>query len=251
VKSIGINWQKGLVEFVIVVVGVMLALAADRWQQDWQDRKRAVEYLTRLEADLESDMVAYESIVSSSAEIDKAALYIVEVYRGRGVPSDERERFVMAVLAASFSPFPQGTNATYVDLVNTGSLALLPVELRSQITTYYENKDTLIARLQLFRDSHREGYWQKPSFILGPDVLPVLWTSRAGQSASMAPKPGSLTLESEYIEQAITKLRSVDNLEQLAAQVRYYMAQRTNIAGIRLANNARSLQEILSNAAEY
>jgi hypothetical protein len=249
-KNNSIDWKKGAAEFFIVVVGVMLALAADRWQQGRDEQAMAAEYLERLYVDLSTDLDVYQRVVDSSLEIDRAAQYVIDVYRGRDVSVDEREKFVMYVLAASFAPFLRGTNATYVDLINTGNLGLLPIGTRNLITTYYERKEGLISRLSMFRVAHTEGYWRLPALILGPDVLPDLWSQRAGQLASVIPAPGSLGLDTEYIDAAIARLRSIQNFEQLAGQVRYYMAQRSNINGVRLTNEARQLQEALESARQ-
>ena len=81
-KGVAIAWKKGATEFVIVVVGVMLALAADRWQQEFQEQETAAEYIERLAADLETDIADYQSIVTASTDIDEAAQYVVDSVSG-------------------------------------------------------------------------------------------------------------------------------------------------------------------------
>ena len=36
------DWKKGTTELIVIVVGILLALAMDRWQQSWNEDEMGV-----------------------------------------------------------------------------------------------------------------------------------------------------------------------------------------------------------------
>ena len=50
--------RKALLEFAVIVLGVLVALGVDQWNGSRQDRARETDYLGRLAADLRLDTAA-------------------------------------------------------------------------------------------------------------------------------------------------------------------------------------------------
>ena len=241
-----INWKKPTTELIIIVVGIMLALAMDRWQQSWNEDEMAATYVDRLIADLDTDIAAYQETTKWSLVINEAAGYVVEVYRGRDVSPTEYELFVASILKASWFQKGGDTSATYSDLVSTGNLGLLTLDDREQLIKYHSLKKGYIEiRSQSFIATLNEGYWNMPQLLLGPDLLPRLWLSLQGRDVGYLPSPGSLNLSGSEIEAIIERLRGVEDFEKLAADVRFYMTQRQVIYGQRLPDAARELKAVL------
>ena len=46
-------------EILLVVIGILIALQVDNWNQNWQDRALEQVYLERLQADLSGDMSGF------------------------------------------------------------------------------------------------------------------------------------------------------------------------------------------------
>ena len=46
-------WPRAIAEFMVIVIGVLVALAVDRWNADQEDRRLEQTYLASLAADLE------------------------------------------------------------------------------------------------------------------------------------------------------------------------------------------------------
>src|SRR5690348_17963908 len=57
------DWLAALIEFVIVVAGILLALQVSNWNQERQDRDRGARYAQRLRAELTSDTAAIDEAV--------------------------------------------------------------------------------------------------------------------------------------------------------------------------------------------
>jgi hypothetical protein len=241
-----IDWKRGTIELLIIVVGVLLALAMDRWQQSQNQDEMAVTYVDRLIADLDTDLAAYQNTTQWSVVVDEAAAFVVEVYRGREVLPTEYEHFVLAILKASWLQKGGDSSATYTDLISTGNLALLSIEDREQLSKYYSlKKSYLEIRNMMFIEKLSHNYWNMPSLLLGPDLVPQVWLSVQGRAVDYLPSPGSLNLSGSEIEAIVERLRGVEDLEKLAADVRLFMTQRKVIYGERLPNAARHLKSVL------
>jgi hypothetical protein len=227
-------------------MGVMLALAADRWQQSRNEDGLTGAYIDRLIADLDTDLAAYRGITEWSDVIDEAATFGVEVYRGREVTTVDYERFVVAILQSSWLQRGGETSATYIDLISTGNFSLLSLEVRGPVSDYYAQKEMyLVGRSATFVERLSRGYWNVPSLILGPDLLPRVWLSIQGRERGYLPAQGSLGLTESDIGAVIERLRGIEDFEKQAADVRFFMTQRKIIYGERLPQNAHQLKALL------
>ena len=85
------------VEFVVIALGMLSALAVDTWIQDRQDARRAAEYRVRLMADLQADMDNLRDRAQYYSLIRDAGLAVIEVLEGRTEMEDA------ALLFAAFN----------------------------------------------------------------------------------------------------------------------------------------------------
>lgn len=128
----GVRWFAA--ELIIVVSGVLIALAIGSAYQHRQDRLKERRYLGQLAADLaqtESLMTAADSV---NAGWDRSIAALVGAYRGHPVPS--RDSVLRWVGDVQFdNPVP--VMGTADALIETGDLQLIrDLALRSAITSY-------------------------------------------------------------------------------------------------------------------
>ena len=55
-SNLKFDWSRALGEFLIIVVGVLAALAVDEWRGERESRKLESAYLARLQADIKRDV---------------------------------------------------------------------------------------------------------------------------------------------------------------------------------------------------
>lgn len=124
IQSLKLNWRAISVELLIVVVGVLIALAADDWRQSRQDRALEVQYIQRLVGDLRLDSVSLENLlVESQARVEYAEA-IVTTY-GRGTWPGSGADLVRAIEYGDYLSYPSYSRSTLDDLMSTGNLRLL------------------------------------------------------------------------------------------------------------------------------
>ena len=156
------SWKSAIAEILILVVGILAALAVDRWAEEQRDQAIASEYIARLKNDVEADLQAYSETVAWSHSIDDSAAFVLDVYRGRDINSEEFDIMMLHIFRASWGSKGRTTTTTYDDLVSTGNIALLPVRVRNAITEYYGLKSSYERRIDGFENTSREGYWRVP-----------------------------------------------------------------------------------------
>ena len=135
-----LSWLIG--ELLVVVLGVLTALAIDDFATRRAENALEREYMTRIQADIKADIRYFDEFAKERLQIKLAALErIAPVVRGRQPAPDDIESFLIDVSlggllgASSSSPI---TNTTFVDLQATGNLRLIrDVALRRQISNYY------------------------------------------------------------------------------------------------------------------
>lgn len=133
----GKGWQSALGELLIVIVGVLLALAVDSWRQSLAVDRTETQYLESLLQDLDNDFAELDRAGREAAKNERAARTVLSVLGGHadGVSTDS---LAHAVEHAGFLYFPAYFPYTFDDLVSTGNLRIIRAPaLRRGIAAYY------------------------------------------------------------------------------------------------------------------
>jgi len=134
------RWLVG--EILVIVIGVLIALALDGYWTDRQERSLEAEYLSRIRSDVNADIDYLEQGAVSRLGTKLQALNaIAPIVRGQEPVPDDIETFLRnvalgGVFGASSSYWV--TDTTFEDLKSTGNLRLIrDPELRWKISRYY------------------------------------------------------------------------------------------------------------------
>lgn len=164
------NWTAVALDFVIVVVGILIAFQITEWNDARKDRKKEAVYLERLDAEMDVILDRLETGVRVARESSEAADRLLAVRRAhRGdfespVPEDGEINGALRLLRAG--RVPAGSPAAFKQMVSSGELTILRSdELRNALFRYDEF--ALIAR-EVWR-----GGWEE--FLAGyTDIVPVI-----------------------------------------------------------------------------
>jgi hypothetical protein len=134
-----------LIELLLLVLGILIALAVDGWMQDQRDARTERDYLQLLVRDLErDDEILKEFIGYEELQVNDG----IEAYRAlrKTVAPADREAVAARLSRLTSRRTLRLVRATYTDLVSTGNLRLIrnPV-LRDRVVKYYEETDRRIA----------------------------------------------------------------------------------------------------------
>ena len=197
-------------EFVVIVVGVLVAFAVDDWATDRAERAEARRYIERLAVEVRNDSAVYETFfLPALARSDSVLLDVRAVAMGRASVPRDTVSFLVDLAATSATPLLSTIGSTYDEMLATGSLNVLePPELRSAIVAYY----SAVNLAKVTSESRESAY---PAFVRSylPDAR-----------AAYADNPASLetTLRSYGLRQAVEMVGTrafLDALNQHAAYI--------------------------------
>ncbi len=165
-RKLRLDWRYGISELAIVVVGVLIALAADGWAQRQADRELERSYLDDLMVDLRSDTAQLRAAIDLAA--DRAALGHAVLRAMDGDTILAAPDFVVALERHFYFAFPAYSQATMSDLLSTGNLRLIEDRsLKRQLSEYYQT----IARLEQWAENWR--VIQRDVERLLPELIPL------------------------------------------------------------------------------
>ena len=174
----GFPWRTALREFIVIVTGVLVALAAQAWWESRQERAREHEYLRQLLAETrENESRIEQSITQDSA--GGAALARIMAALGADAPVPTPDSIAAWVVrGGSVSDF-QPLFGTYRALLGTGDLRLVQNDsLRALIVTYAAVMDQedewlrqlRVAFLNAVEPIARSMPFVRSAFLAGPDL---------------------------------------------------------------------------------
>ena len=141
-----VNWRKGTrwfaAEFLVVVTGVLVALALNAWWEARQDQLRERAYLSQLRADLNDNRERLEESIRLEELTRNGAIAALNALNRPGpVPPDSALHF-MITQRASFYSDPRLLMGTVSALVQTGDVKLLRnSRIRQSVIAYQSQID--------------------------------------------------------------------------------------------------------------
>jgi len=231
-----LNWRLLLGEFVVIVVGVLIALWVDQLREARVNQELEVEYLESLVTDLDADLAQFDSAEAWMRRSETAAATVLALYEG-SPPTENVADLVAAVETAGWQFVPTITRNTIDDLRSTGNLRLIrDPDLRRAIASYYLTVENVSIPLADMRNRIWAQYDARVANVLGPgERLGVLqsWPGSFGQGTTSDAVEAA---DPPTADQLIAALRAFPELEIAAGEVLYQtINSRAGLAGMRSA----------------
>ena len=134
-----ISALRGLVELMIIVFGVLIALAVDEWRDNIQLAEQRRHILSTLLVDLEEDRIDYEEFNTTARRRSRAAQFLLS-YSTAGAPASTEWTGSPgeAIFQLAYSARIQTTRSGFMEMISAGGrMAVYDDDLRSQILKYY------------------------------------------------------------------------------------------------------------------
>jgi hypothetical protein len=176
------NWLAAIIDFLVVVLGIFVALQVDNWNQNRIERIEEAGYVDRLLTEVRSDLQSFEFRLAAFEE-KSASLSRVEATFEIGATDDPR-RFLEDVIVGANFGWNQGLSerSTFDELVSSGNLDVIQDEtLRLRIARYYRRYED-----EHFRIEARETVYPNLSYRLVPRAEPDLDAGIVNESQIMS-----------------------------------------------------------------
>ncbi len=126
-------------EIVLVVIGILIALSINNWNEERKERVRAQAHLKEIKAELLYDLNQWKKIMASLDEVDQAGLYINDYLTADNNKVDSvtlKNAYLIAGHLAVFSV----TDIAYNNLVSSGEINLIENDsLKRQLGFLHSN----------------------------------------------------------------------------------------------------------------
>lgn len=162
-------------EIVLVMVGILLALQVNTWNQNRLLRIEEKEVIKRLLIDFEADVTSVEAVIRH-LEIKRTSLLRLKTVFVEGMVSDAK-LFLGDILLGTHRSRTQGrvNRSTYNDLIGSGKLGIIKnPDIRTQIADYYEQIRVRDERMERTGTQYWEYAYQlvpsNPSSVRIPDL---------------------------------------------------------------------------------
>ena len=125
-------------EFAVIVIGLLVAFAADRWITRVDEGRLADAYLESLQRDLAQDVAAFEAAAGFTRSNVLRVGTLLSVLRDGPTASTDRTEVLVAVEVLSWWTPVHYATGTWTDLIGSGNLRLIDSGLRSLLSRYYD-----------------------------------------------------------------------------------------------------------------
>jgi hypothetical protein len=141
-------------QFVVIVTGVLVALAANDWAQRAREQRLAEEYAVRIVEDLDRIALSLEGVIHWTAALESAGDVLLPVLEGR-LPLRDSLLVMTAAYQASRARAPDLNPIAYRELLATGQIRLFrDPPLRQALGNYFAD----IERAGAFLNDFPEDY---------------------------------------------------------------------------------------------
>ena len=110
-------------EIILVMVGILLALQVNNWNNNRADRNQEVKYLNNIQLDLQKDLKSLAFQINFRREKNKSTETVLAHINGTPISdiSEVTKNVVHTIMEERFTP----NNTTFTELSNSGNLNLI------------------------------------------------------------------------------------------------------------------------------
>lgn len=126
-------------EILLVVIGILIALSINNWNENFKNEKLETNYLIRISEDLENDYLEFDVAIQLAQGRNERVLFLQQALENSEMVQDSSEYFVESIVTAGYTYIPVISNHSFEELKSSGGLDLIQNEdLRVLIAKYYD-----------------------------------------------------------------------------------------------------------------
>jgi hypothetical protein len=140
-------------EILLVVIGILIALQVNNWNEKQKDRAKGFNYLERILSDVKKDTAILNNKNNLADRLSAQYLdMILEMHKTQ----ESKEDFIRLMNSVEFNVDELIlTDVAYSELVNTGNMSLIfNNALKDQISDYYRSYDFISERVRELNQSN-------------------------------------------------------------------------------------------------
>ena len=131
-------------EIVLVVIGILIALSINNWNEKKKDKSKELKYLTNISQEIKEDSITLDRSFFKNMDRKIRSLELAKKYITNNYVIIDTIQFINDVGIGGINSRASflGTSRTYNELISTGNLSLVSNdEIRNKIVDYYDSKE--------------------------------------------------------------------------------------------------------------
>ena len=215
-------------ELLVIIVGILIALTLDSWNQARKDQALSQEYLERLIVDLRADVALADQLLISLSVKNSGLAILAGVARDNSLIRTDPPGILRAIpgtLQLAFNA-PSSRTTTFDDMMSTGRLSLITsIKIRDEVLDYYalstNSEDRLEGRMTGYPQSVFENV--PPTILSWFDITPISLSAPMPTEMQVPTEPAAEDLE------AVLQWLTNDETRKLINAERNYSLQAIQI----------------------
>ena len=232
-------------EIFLVVIGILIALQVNNWNEARKDRNQERRFLERFEAEINSDIENISgSIFANKDRMHRAEFLMASIDKPR-LAADSSTYFIQSIEYAGYTYIPVISDNTFEEIKSSGRLSLISNEkLRSALQDYYSWSSNW-GQYNFIRRDIQLNYLHEQRGILSPSQQIDMGNFKTSKHYSpaeakqvykrMMKKPGFMALLPIIIQ---GQTRNAENFEDIKQQAKNLVAKIENELGGQKTNEA-------------
>jgi len=204
-----LSWRRGLAEFGVIVISILIALAADDWYAGIQQRTQEVAWVTGIRDDLFSDQATLRRELSVVDESTKVIRELIESIDNQSAPISDSLGYLRKIKRANITFYFRPTATTYSELTGGRNLSAISSRTLTRAVIEYHQAALLTDDIN---DYIRQVRWFDYSEVLSELIDPAVFADMTEDYIRQSgewPSDGTVSpLESTYESVDIGRLRS-------------------------------------------
>lgn len=128
-------------EITLVVIGILIALAVNNWNQENKDHRLGKDYLLRIHRDLVQDTINFRGIITSNNALREDIKRALDTLY-QGVHNIKQVKYIGGIYDKALDQFFSPNDNTYKGMISSGTLGLIQnLELKEEIVDLYSEYD--------------------------------------------------------------------------------------------------------------
>lgn len=217
-------------EIVLVVIGILIALSINNWNEGKKNSKKEIYLLKQLQKEFKKDSsnIATQAMLTSMKVNDGK---VIESFlkRKKDMPADSLVSFLFfngkVLLFQSHTP-------TYDEIISSGNLSLITnEELKSKIANYKSNISSTNSFLFMEAHEHKKNYNSHLYKYFDAEIMTHLWkhTNRRGNRLIAKEDMENFKIDIEGFKNNPNSLYHVSTLIGVDAELNFQYTERINI----------------------
>jgi len=192
-------------EIVLVVIGILIALSINNWNEGRKNENLEIEYLKGIKTNLNDDIVELERLFKGDTTKFNAYTFLIRTFNSDNIASKKQEIISNIYAHIGLSWF-EGQNVVFEDMKSSGKLNLIQSDtIKYSVQKYYRFFEEVVIQEKLNNSeivklTDRNGQYFNYSSFIEP-TFEKQWNGNTGPpSLSFIEKPDFIHIKLKLID---------------------------------------------------